>query len=354
MTKIRLTICIFSCLFCLFCCVLQVNLFIFIRFIILRERSFDKVTKEFSFINEDTYVNKTVNGIIGNITVVTQLSENRMNILNILAKKWRGPIVAVLYFPKNLELESKIKQLQKKFPYIFRKVHLNIFIKNHGPYPMNKLRNFGLQQVKTPLVFYLDVDFIPSNNIHEKIIEFSTGDEFKYVLENKAVLVFPAFHWNCSDSVQFLNCERGKPIYDNHPSQKSTNYSQWFKTDQIYEIEYNLLYEPYVIGSIKMPEYDPSFTLGNDKTSFTYELRAIGYKFYVAPEAYVGHIPHQKNVKWALDQAEYDIREAWHKWHKFSKRINSMYKFNMFCERYLLEFPNSIPGCVCMEFGCLY
>lgn len=352
--KFKVTILIFGCLICLLCCVVQVNILLLIKFVLLKERKFDKVTKFFPFVNRNTFNNQTLTGIIGNITIVTQLSENRLNILNILAKNWKGPIVAALYIPKNLDVEKKVKELKLKYPEVFERVHMSIMIMNFGAYPMNKLRNFALEQVWTPLILYLDVDFIPSRNIHERIVEFSNTREFQDVKNNKAVLVLPTFHWNCTNTLNFETCNKGTSLFEDHPSQMTTNFSKWRNSNEIYEIQYDLLYEPYVIGSIKMPKYDPTFTLGNDKTSFTYELAALKYKFYVAPHIYIGHFPHQKDVKWALHHAEYSIMEAWHKWHKFVKRVESMYNYRKFCDEYLVKFRNSIPNCVCLQFGCLY
>lgn len=343
--------------FLFFCCliffVLQINVLLFIKLVILRDKKNDKVTKFYPFINSDIYYNQTLQNPIGNITIVTQISENRLHVLNLLANSWKGPIIAALHISKNIDVEKKVKQLRDRFSVLFKKVHMNVLVKSFGPYPMNLLRNFAIEQAWTPLIWYLDVDFIPSNNIHEKIIEFSKTKQFEEVKNNKAVLVFPTFHWNCQDNLKFETCQRGNPLFNDHPSQMTTDFRRWSDEKSIYQVEYSLLYEPYVIGSINMPKYDPTFTLGNDKTSFAYELAAMQYKFYVAPEAYIGHLPHQKDVTWALHHAEYSSLEAWHTWHLFAKRIDRMYNYRKFCDEYMRKFSASIPDCVCKEFGCL-
>lgn len=302
--------------------------------------------KEYNFTSEGDF-------ILSKITIATQLSEDRLNLLQMMTLAWKGSIHAAVYLNSSTlkGFKMKMKAIRTKFPSIFHRVYLNImFHKNGEMYPMNKLRNFVIDTVKTPLLLYLDVDFIPSPNIHQILHELTFTNTFQNeILKNKAVLAFATFEWDCNDKKYFKTCVRGKEFLSNHPSQASTKFSFWNSFSHMYEIQYNLLYEPYVLGSINMPRYDPIFDIGNDKTSFAYELKASGYKFYVAPKTFVGHMPHDKDIKWSLEHKGYNVFEAWFKWQIFNQRIIKQYHFNMYCEnsRYV-----HAPSCICKEYKC--
>ena len=94
-------------------------------------------------------------------------------------------------------------------------------------YPINFLRNIALNYVKTDFVFYLDVDFIPSENFLDKV-----PDALWTSLDTGIVWVSVAFHNNCTSNEAstptplgtipdwFYHCVRSHPTLPEHPSQE--------------------------------------------------------------------------------------------------------------------------------------
>jgi len=99
---------------------------------------------------------------------------------------------------------------------------------NHD-YPVNQLRNIGLDAVSTSHVFTLDVDFVPSSNLHstiqnvlqkERYYQFYRVQGLPHGLsslrqwEEEQVYVIPAFE-------RLLDYEQGEEEdAKNHPAQK--------------------------------------------------------------------------------------------------------------------------------------
>jgi hypothetical protein len=87
-----------------------------------------------------------------------------------------------------------------------------------------------------------------------------------------------------------------------------------------------------------MPKYDERFTLGNDKVSHIYELAAGNYQFWVLTKGYIGHIPHDKEMLWSLDQKDYNNTAAWLKFLDFTKDVYLKYGYFEICEKHIMVF----------------
>jgi hypothetical protein len=84
---------------------------------------------------------------------------DRVSMISYICARWSGPIVVVLY--KKLEKIGKLK-LE---PCTNISVQY-LFMENDGEeYPVNKLRNIGINKVTTSHFLLIDIDFVPDNDL---------------------------------------------------------------------------------------------------------------------------------------------------------------------------------------------
>jgi hypothetical protein len=106
------------------------------------------------------------------ITLVTQLSPDRLHRIQQLAKVWNGPISASVYVGHDTyNGVLQILSLWKTSELV--RLHVDIHLvsldsigtkhEHSQPYPINALRNLAWQYSRTNLLFLLDVDFIVSS-----------------------------------------------------------------------------------------------------------------------------------------------------------------------------------------------
>ena len=254
---------------------------------------------------------------------------------------WEGIISVAVYVPSNLndadlseleELFIKTEDTQGAYKAILDIHLLCCAVENADGeendkvwYPINKLRNLALNNALSKYVFLLDIDFIPSSNLQENIINTLTNREYNndFGNDNKFALVIPAFEYN--KYVSSVNNVNGYPVsnkkelikeYKNKtatpfhmakfkPGHYSTNYSKWVDDDQeryngdYYKTEYQLYYEPYVIvkNDSNLRRYDERFNgYGFNKIVHIAGLAiADGYNFYVLNDGFVLSPLHRKS-----------------------------------------------------------
>eukprot|EP01080_Neovahlkampfia_damariscottae_P010166 gene10166-2586_t len=247
------------------------------------------------------------------------MSIERLSRLNYLRKKWKYRISVVLYvlvYSNNYDDFSVNKYLnQEKIDLSkYTNVQFHIVLGRDSSifYPLNLLRNIAWKHVTTPLVFSLDIDFLPSDNLN--------------------LLIVPAFDNSCKfESHTEIECKRIKPLYSQ--GQNATRFDKWRIATEPYKIKYEIFYEPYFIGPTNMVKYDESFTIGHDKTTHMYELMADRYELYVVNYAYIGHIPHSSGIKHSLKQKFYHFHDAWKRWNIFVRRILNEYGYKFYCNK---------------------
>ncbi|KAL9981153.1 hypothetical protein ACROYT_G009817 [Oculina patagonica] len=196
------------------------------------------------------------------ITLVTQLTFNRINILKRNLRFWN----VVIY---GNEIGAQ--------------------------YPINRLRNIAIKNVKTQYVFMIDVDFVPSPDLailaRNQILVYN---ETRNSTDDKIAFVVPAFdgarHANSRDlpetKEELVKMVKRKnklaPFrqIESPLSHSSTNYTKWYHTNESYEVSgYQDKYEPYLILRLtpELPLYDERFTgYGMNKISHVIELALLG------------------------------------------------------------------------------
>jgi len=153
------------------------------------------------------------------VTLVTQCDISRTWILEETCRRWNGPIVVVLYV-SNEERQNtafahdetgsisvsptcKHATIITYFETAPEKVVNGV---NVEKYPINKMRNIGIDAVYTSHFLMIDVDFVPSATLRKDIMR-----NLKFVGVDDA-LVVPAFERHFDKSVK--RCGSGKACSD--------------------------------------------------------------------------------------------------------------------------------------------
>jgi glycosyltransferase-like protein LARGE len=135
------------------------------------------------------------------VTLVAQLSLDRLHMVEQIVDHWKGPISFALYLT---DPESQIFLEYYENSALLRSrcdVGYHVVYKEGEFYPVNFLRNLALDHATTEYVFLSDVDFLPSLDIARTLQTSITNLD----LDNqKRVLVVPAFETQRYKSSQVL------------------------------------------------------------------------------------------------------------------------------------------------------
>ncbi|KAJ8950879.1 hypothetical protein NQ318_011177 [Aromia moschata] len=220
------------------------------------------------------------------VALVAQLSYDRLQTIEELAKYWPGPISLTLYvsdpeLTKSISFISDSEILQDRTNIAYHAV-----FKDGDYYPINALRNVGLRSVQTPYVFLTDIDFLPNKHMYDMALIVPAFEIQKYGsliprnkkqllkgLRNKSVVPFLSSIWSSGHA--------------------PTNYEKWKTAEEPYQVKWEPDYEPYVIVRSDVVEYDERFVgFGWNKVSHIMELEAQNYEFIVLPDVFIVHKPH--------------------------------------------------------------
>ena len=169
-------------------------------------------------------------------------------------------------------------------------------------YPINPLRIAAIQNTATGYVFMNDMDFLPSFGLYTYL-----KDTVGRLDLNHTVLVVPAFETFehpkkfvfPEDKFALVKLVSKKRVFQFHRDKyicghAPTDYPKWKKTNQLYEIQWQPQYEPYLVASRNITPLDPRFVSRHfNKVSHTEELYYQRYKFYVVPSEFILHLPHE-------------------------------------------------------------
>uniref|UniRef100_A0A3Q3AJP8 LARGE xylosyl- and glucuronyltransferase 2 n=1 Tax=Kryptolebias marmoratus TaxID=37003 RepID=A0A3Q3AJP8_KRYMA len=235
------------------------------------------------------------------ITLVAQLSMDRLQMLEAICKHWEGPISLALYM-SDAEAQQFLRYAQASEILKKRKnVGYHIVYKEGQFYPVNLVRNIALKNANTPYVFLTDVDFLPMyglyNYLRKSVVQLDMA-------HTKKALVVPAFEtlrYRLSfpkSKAELLSMLDMGTLYTfrYHVWQKGhapTNYAKWRTSTTPYKVEWEPDFEPYVVVRRNCPEYDQRFVgFGWNKVSHIMELDAEEYDLMVLPNAFMIHMPH--------------------------------------------------------------
>eukprot|EP01116_Phalansterium_solitarium_P010970 TRINITY_DN26577_c0_g1_i1.p1 TRINITY_DN26577_c0_g1~~TRINITY_DN26577_c0_g1_i1.p1 ORF type:complete len:611 (+),score=122.38 TRINITY_DN26577_c0_g1_i1:46-1833(+) len=284
------------------------------------------------------------------VTMTTMCTYDRLPRLKQMAQAWGGPISAALY----------LEDLQTELPIVMKFWLANEAMRRHmdihvvyddkindinwpdRPFPVNYLRNVGIRYARTQFVIFVEADFIPNINMYSSL----EGVRKRIASDPHSVFIVPSFYSEdktlCSPDFDMRNFPKSKqevmapepnrgaagPSFGIHPMSKLFSshtripYDEWFKAgpDNYIQIDNLAGNEPYYIGSRDFPLFDEVF-IGcmQDKIEHVHELERRGYKFFLAPEAFITHLDSTgMGSAWCrnIDGARGTL-----KWDMFTKRL---------------------------------
>ncbi|KAJ8247698.1 hypothetical protein GJAV_G00249290 [Gymnothorax javanicus] len=235
------------------------------------------------------------------VTLVAQLSMDRLQMLEAICNHWEGPISLALYM-SDAEAQQFLRYAQASEVLKNRKnVGYHIVYKEGQFYPVNLLRNVALRHANTPYVFLTDVDFLPMYGLYDYLRKSIMQLDMAH---SKKALVVPAFEtlrYRLSfpkSKAELLSMLDMGTLYTfrYHVWTKGhapTNYAKWRTATTPYRVEWESDFEPYVVVKRDCPEYDQRFVgFGWNKVSHIMELDAQEYDLMVLPNAFMVHMPH--------------------------------------------------------------
>lgn len=104
------------------------------------------------------------------ITLATQLSFDRLDRLLRMIREWHGPISAAIFIGLDDVFLVMKKLMFENIPW--GRVDIHLVSSNTTTFPINILRNIAVNNSRTDMVFYLDVDFITMPDLHKKLTTF--------------------------------------------------------------------------------------------------------------------------------------------------------------------------------------
>ena len=251
------------------------------------------------------------------LCLMTVLTESRIERLLKLFRVWPGCITLVVHLPKERhdEIQQYITNVQNATHHNRTTVHF-VYSDDLELTPINFLRNVALQWTTSEFVFYVDVDLIPSKNLHQQILQSIKSENFQKNL--KSALIIPAFAMKEQSSSDFPQSKKellikfsrmeAEPFYAKEyaPAYGPTNYRKWVQSSTVYQIRvgcYNE-FEPYMV--VRNPRrkdvqneteavqfYSEAFIhrFINKAIYFT-DLCIRHFQFFVEPEGFLLHQPH--------------------------------------------------------------
>ncbi|XP_033371085.1 LARGE xylosyl- and glucuronyltransferase 2 isoform X2 [Parus major] len=235
------------------------------------------------------------------VTLVAQLSMDRLQMLEAICKHWAGPISLALYM-SDAEAQQFLRYAQASEVLSARRnVAYHIVYKEGQFYPINLLRNVALANTQTPYVFLTDIDFLPMYGLYDYLRSSIQQLELP---QRKAALIVPAFetlHYRLTfpkSKAELLSMLDMGSLYTfrYHVWPKGhapTDYAKWRTATVPYRVAWQPDFEPYVVVRRDCPRYDQRFVgFGWNKVSHIMELDAQEYELLVLPNAFMIHMPH--------------------------------------------------------------
>ena len=257
------------------------------------------------------------------VTLLTQLTSDRTYMLDIIQKRWEGPIIAVVYA---MDIINKHKQLSNWLTNTGRENIKILLVKKQGNlYPVNWLRNLALQRATSKYIFVTDGDFVPSLHLYTTLLKHLRRLEQQG--KENTVVVVPAFELLLSNMKipgtrdELLRDYKHGLVDHFHRAawpgaHNLTNYAKWKTAKAPYVIPQqtpcNDVYEPYIAMNRKRSPYFPETLLERrkNKIAYQYELCMSGFKYMVVHDGFLIH-KHLPESMRALNKVEKCVEIAW-------------------------------------------
>eukprot|EP01113_Clastostelium_recurvatum_P022697 TRINITY_DN2715_c0_g1_i3.p1 TRINITY_DN2715_c0_g1~~TRINITY_DN2715_c0_g1_i3.p1 ORF type:complete len:417 (-),score=68.30 TRINITY_DN2715_c0_g1_i3:8-1120(-) len=233
------------------------------------------------------------------VTIAAQVSPNRLARIVEMAIEWQGPMSVALYVYSDEDVEELDRYLVK-YPAL-RDVGIHLLYYNETRYPVNNLRNLAVEASLTPWVLILDADFVTSGGMLDYLNSVVRGSD------HKTAYIIPAFSTTLPPT-KIPRTKRGiiSALIDGdaavvnknacYKCHNVTDYHRWYFALEPYQVWYRWVYEPFLLFyRDEAPPFREEFKgYGFDKNTWVYNLALLGWDFYVLPEAFITHQPHER------------------------------------------------------------
>ncbi|XP_062052230.1 xylosyl- and glucuronyltransferase LARGE2 isoform X4 [Lepus europaeus] len=211
------------------------------------------------------------------VTLVAQLSMDRLQMLEALCRHWPGPMSLALYLT-DAEAQQFLRFVEASPVLSARQDVAYHVVYREGPlYPVNQLRNVALAQALTPYVFLSDIDFLPAYSLYDYLSFPTSKAELLALLDSGSLHTFRYHEWPQGHA--------------------PTDYARWREAREPYRVQWAADYEPYVVVPRDCPRYDPRFVgFGWNKVAHVVELDAQEHELLVLPQAFIIHLPHAPSL----------------------------------------------------------
>ncbi len=254
------------------------------------------------------------------VTLVSQCSVNHLVHLAALSERWRGPISVAVFATDSQSIADAMNCLLRLYfcvPSMRQDVSIHLvfplvtslktspklrpvdsvtcnneviqssekFVQSRNyafakkiKYPNNLLRNVASSHSRTEYVFVIDIDMLPSSNLHSAFTHFAEkhlSGKSRHVSGDRTVFVVPAFELQSGLSVpedkktllDLWKRREVRPFYYEMcwRCQKPTDFEGWRNLSRSaglsigYEVEWKDPWEPFYIGPRSVPRYDERF-----------------------------------------------------------------------------------------------
>ncbi|XP_062582087.1 xylosyl- and glucuronyltransferase LARGE1-like [Saccostrea cucullata] len=240
------------------------------------------------------------------VTLVAQLSMDRLQMLELICKHWEGPISLALYM-SDAEAQQFLRYAQDSEILMKRKnIGYHIVYKDGQFYPVNYLRNVAINNTQTSHMFLTDIDFLPMYDLYNHLKSVVSRIDME---KEKKALVVPAFEtpryrfeFPSSKDELLKKLDSGEIFtfrYDVWPQgHLPTNYTVWRTATTMYPVNWEQDYEPYIVVKKGVPQFDQRFVgFGWNKVSHAMLLDLLEYKYVVLPNAFMIHMPHAPSLE---------------------------------------------------------
>ena len=257
------------------------------------------------------------------ITLLTQLTSDRTYMLDIIQKRWEGPIVAVVYA---MDIINKHKQLSNWLTNVGRDNIKILLVKKQGVlYPVNWLRNLALSRADSKYIFVTDGDFVPSLRLYRVLLKHL--NDLEKAGRTNTVLIVPAFEMLISTMKTpgtrdelLRDYKLGLVDYFHRAAWPAahnvTDFTKWKTATKPYVLPRqkpcNDIFEPYVVMSKQKSPYFPETLLERrkNKIAYQYELCMSGFEYMVIHDGFLIHKHHPESMR-ASAKVEKCVEIAW-------------------------------------------
>jgi glycosyltransferase-like protein LARGE len=212
--------------------------------------------------------------VMEDVVMITHISaSSRLNNLLIQIRWWNGPVAVAVYIKSKQEIDDFLEFIPKLLATQSTQIHIVLEKTKLNSYPHNVMRNLVMDQLQSDYFVALDADLVTNPNAHDSFLKLiQTNKKVRRRLHSKYLFVLPAFEKFPLENQtsptedmlprtkeELIQMDKNKTLSLFHPNfprgHKPTNFAKWkmgrrrsnTKGD-FFDIEYNLRFEPYVLG----------------------------------------------------------------------------------------------------------